>query len=306
MRYSSANAFRTALETRLVNSVEKSDQARISRLRKLIVFDRLLSRFAATNDSGWMVKGGVALDLRIGDRARPTQDLDLAINGNSTKIDSAFVGALEARLDDFFGFHVKSVFESTDHRTELTLSFQIRAEVAGRRFEDFALDVGSFPRKSDLLERIESRPLLAYAGIPQTMFPVISIEQHLAEKLHACTQIYSSGRQSTRVKDLVDIVLIARFSSPRADHLKNEIERTYLDRLNHPVPKLFPPAPDDWAAPYRALSTPTGLNVNFKAAQDIAMALFDPVLNGSRSVGSWDAARQCWSDPQSDQMEPLG
>ena len=48
------------------------------RLRKLVVFERLLSRLLVVAPERWVLKGGVALDFRFGERARATVGLDLA------------------------------------------------------------------------------------------------------------------------------------------------------------------------------------------------------------------------------------
>lgn len=69
MKYSSSIAFRTALEARIRN--HPSDHQ--SRLRKEIVFDRVLARLTETDPELWVVKGGFALDVRCGDAARSTK-----------------------------------------------------------------------------------------------------------------------------------------------------------------------------------------------------------------------------------------
>ena len=73
MRYASAAAFRQALETRLVEQSRTSGRAHV-RLRKEVVFDRLLARLLAAAPDRWLLKGALALDYRFGDRARTTRD----------------------------------------------------------------------------------------------------------------------------------------------------------------------------------------------------------------------------------------
>jgi len=62
--------------------------------------------------------------------------------------------------------------------------------------------------RSDL---ITAPDLLSFAGIAPLVVPVISLDYHIAEKVHADTRGYRSAGtiQSTRVKDLVDLMLIA-------------------------------------------------------------------------------------------------
>ena len=78
MRYSTAAAFRQALEERLRQRSLGNAQA-LTRQRKMVAFDRLLVRLAKSDPKAWVVKGGFALQLRLADRARTTKDIDLAV-----------------------------------------------------------------------------------------------------------------------------------------------------------------------------------------------------------------------------------
>jgi len=77
VRYANAADFRRALETRLL---ARSQQTSLSlvRLRKSVVFDRLLARLMVVARGRWLLKGAVALDFRLGERTRTAKDLDLA------------------------------------------------------------------------------------------------------------------------------------------------------------------------------------------------------------------------------------
>lgn len=76
MRYGSAGAFRRALETRLLEHSRRTGLS-LARLRKSVVFGRLLARLLALAPDRWMLKGGLALDYRLGTRVRTTKDMDL-------------------------------------------------------------------------------------------------------------------------------------------------------------------------------------------------------------------------------------
>lgn len=81
MKYASAPPFRQALETRL-GAASSSGGPSLARLRKEVVFDRLLARLVAVAPDRWVLKGALALDYRFGDRARTTRDIDLAVAGD--------------------------------------------------------------------------------------------------------------------------------------------------------------------------------------------------------------------------------
>ncbi len=68
--------FRTALEERLRQRARETREPLV-RLRKRLVFERCMSRLQQRQDSPWILKGGFALELRMGNRARMTKDLDL-------------------------------------------------------------------------------------------------------------------------------------------------------------------------------------------------------------------------------------
>ena len=77
MKYKTAGAFRRALEERLREQSLKDGQS-LTRLRKMVAFDRFLARLAKKEPEAWIVKGGFALQLRLGDRARTTKDIDVS------------------------------------------------------------------------------------------------------------------------------------------------------------------------------------------------------------------------------------
>ena len=61
-----------------------------------------------------------------------------------------------------------------------------------------------------------------------------ALEPQIAEKVHAYTRGYGqSGMASTRVKDLVDLALIASASQVNADRLNRALRETFRQRDRH-------------------------------------------------------------------------
>ncbi len=76
-QYQTAQALRTALETRL-SDIARSQGTDIQRLRRRVAFDRFLARlFSAEPKDRYprFLKGGYAMELRIR-RARATKDIE--------------------------------------------------------------------------------------------------------------------------------------------------------------------------------------------------------------------------------------
>ena len=73
MKYKTSAAFRQALDARIQSTNENTGMP-LSRLRKLVAFDRFLVRLFHDQPDDWVLKGGFALQLRLGKRARTTKD----------------------------------------------------------------------------------------------------------------------------------------------------------------------------------------------------------------------------------------
>lgn len=76
MTYQSAQALRTALENRLLARSNETG-ASLDRLRRRVMFERIIARIQAAEPGQWVLKGGMALEVRLRDDARLTKDVDL-------------------------------------------------------------------------------------------------------------------------------------------------------------------------------------------------------------------------------------
>lgn len=78
MWYQTSAGFRRALEERLRQHSQASAMP-LARLRKMVAFERFLARLVTAQPDSWVLKGGLALQFRLGERARTTQDVDLLL-----------------------------------------------------------------------------------------------------------------------------------------------------------------------------------------------------------------------------------
>ena len=72
MSYKTAQALRMALEQRLL-SRSKETKVSLDRLRRRVLFERIVSRLHAAEPGRWVLKGGMALEVRLRDDARLTR-----------------------------------------------------------------------------------------------------------------------------------------------------------------------------------------------------------------------------------------
>ena len=101
MRYATAAAFRQALDDRL-----KTEAARTglppARLRKQVAFELFLRRLVAVAPNRWVLKGALALELRLEATTRPTGDIDLGRDDDEQAAIEDIAAAQQLVLDDFF------------------------------------------------------------------------------------------------------------------------------------------------------------------------------------------------------------
>ncbi|PKO20230.1 MAG: nucleotidyl transferase AbiEii/AbiGii toxin family protein, partial [Chloroflexi bacterium HGW-Chloroflexi-1] len=223
--YQTGAAFRRALEDRLL---AQSQQTTVSlvRLRKLVAFDRFLARLMQAQPDAWVLKGGLALQLRIGDRARTTKDMDVLLTLPRGEVQRALQGAVQLDLGDWFTFVIRPATDALPGPGEGGLRFFVTARLDGRVFESFHVDVGSGDPVIEPAEDLMTPPLLAFAGISPVTIPCYPLTQHLAEKMHAYVRPRATG-ESTRVKDLVDIILIAEHMAINGPALLKAIRATF-------------------------------------------------------------------------------
>jgi hypothetical protein len=289
-KYATSAAFRRALEDRLQDIAGK-EGVDLQRLRRQVAFDRLLARlFQAARPSAlpWVLKGGYAMELRI-KAARTTKDIDLTMRSvfsSSEKQDDKKNLAVLEKLqeaavfssDDFFAYTIGEPISDLDAAPYGGARFPVEARVDGHVFVGFHLDVGLGDVVMEPLEVIEGRDWLGFAGIASPSLYMIPREQQFAEKLHAYT-LPRQGATNSRVRDLVDMVLLIHSSTLASAKVAEAIRLTFERRGTHSVPNPLPQPPTDWQKPYDALAKECGLS----GAIDSAFT----ILNAYLSEGGW-------------------
>ena len=269
--YATATAFRRALEDRL-STVTKAEGVDLQRIRRHVAFDRLLSRLFAGQNAPWVLKGGYALELKLA-TARTTKDIDLGLDqlpGSGGEWDERAVALLavlqeQAALDlgDFFTFLIGEPTLELDAAPYSGARYPVEALLDGRTFAKFHPMSSRATCSASPVEPVQPRDWLGFAGIAAPVFPSIAREEHFAQKIHAYT-FPRTDRPNSRVKDLVDLVLL--IESGRLDHerLKRDLADTFVHRATHPLPPALEPPPDFWRPTFEKMAAECGI------ASDIA------------------------------------
>lgn len=290
MKYRTAGAFRAALEARL-RAAEHSGVG-LSRLRKRVVFERLLARLQLVAPDAWLLKGGFALELRLDAAARTTKDIDIDWMLSESDAAALLIEAATARLDDYFAFAIERS-PGADDLPGGGQRWTAVATLAGRQFERVAIDIGfGWPVLTP--ETIASSHLLGFAGIERVDVSAVAIEQHVAEKLHAYTRTYAGNAPSSRIKDLVDLAVIASTTPIDAGQLRRAITDIFERRATHPVPSAVPPPPADWESGWRNLAANVPAHNDLRGGHRSVASFLDPILGGEQRPGQWDPDAGAW------------
>jgi hypothetical protein len=269
--YRTPEALRRALEDRLIAS-SRSGGGDLPRMRRQVAFDRLLCRLFAKTDAPWLLKGGYAMELRI-KSARTTRDIDLAVRampGSGGQWDDAAVRLLlqdlaNADLGDGFEFLIGEPTMDLDAAPYGGSRFPVEASMGDRNFASFHLDVSAGDVLREPFELLEGQDWMGFAGIAPSKVPAISREEQFAEKFHAYS-LPREGRPNSRVKDLVDLLLLIESGTLDVDRVGQCIEATFRRRDTHPVPSSLEPPPQAWAGPFAEMAGKCGLSQDLAAA----------------------------------------
>lgn len=247
MHYESSTALRRALEDRLRRHALTA-RVPLARLRKMVAFERFLARLVKMQPDAWVLKGGLALQFRLGERARTTQDMDLSLREtfSGEGVHDMLVAAAFVDLGDWFLFEVARPADPAE------LRFPVQSLLDGRLFESFHIDVGLGDPITEPADILITPSLLAFAGFAPVVVPAYPLAQQIAEKVHALTRLYASG-ESSRVRDWVDILLMARWENLRAGSARQALLATFDRRGTHPLPKRMPRPPASWSRAFRRL-----------------------------------------------------
>lgn len=273
MAYDSPAALRQALEARL-GTQSRETGTDLERLRRRAAFERLLVRLELGAPHRWVVKGGMALEIRLGDRARSTRDLDLALRdlqGGGSAVRELLIDCLSVdREGDGFVFLVgKPTTITLDEAGRPGWRFSIESRMAGRTFAKVRLDIVARNDEVTKTQRVALPGVLDFAGLERHDVEVVDPAQHFAEKVHAFTRTYGD-RPNTRVRDLPDMVLLIEDGLEPTPELFSIVSRLFDARVGSPMPGVLPDPPSFWRESYPPLAADLDISVK---TLDEAMAL---------------------------------
>ncbi|RYV51910.1 nucleotidyl transferase AbiEii/AbiGii toxin family protein [Pengzhenrongella frigida] len=267
-------------------------------LLRRFVFDRFLARVFHDPNSPWVLKGGTAVLARVHD-ARTTKDVDLLHQLNS--LDAALVAlrlATEVKIDDHFRFVITKVERSLGGGQPAVDGFRVSIDAycGAQKKDSFGVDLVTGSMMTTAPE-LRAETVLNLRGLAATQMRLYPVVDHVADKLCATQATYGAEGllPSSRVRDLVDLVVFARTQDVNGHELIVAIRAEWTHRSLPGEPVFAPPTHWDRLYPpvARSVRACYGLTT-FAAAVAFVTAFLSPALDGSAAGQQWSATNGAW------------
>jgi hypothetical protein len=295
--YGSPAALRAALTDRLKKLADSSPFT-VTELHRQFAYDRLLARVFSTPDAErWVLKGAAALLARL-DIARHSKDVDLSWQSTAglDEAEQAFRAAVGRDVGDFFVFDVGSAAPLVGDKGR---RFAVVAGLGGRPFAAFSVDLVAGQSMTATPDVVPPLVAVEIPGLLRVDYRAYPLVDHIADKVAACLETHVRGggtvTVSSRYKDLVDLVLIARTQRPVAAELRRALLSETARRGVGLLVEFVAPGPL-WPSGYEAKAAEVpqlGKLRRFPAALALVKTMVDPVLAGT-AVGRWDPVEAAW------------
>lgn len=278
MSYDTPEALRAAIEARIRNETAGGGLTP-DRLRRRIVFERIVTRLQRAEPGSWVLKGGMAMEVRLRDAARLTKDLDLGLRDAQVKPHDLRDRLIEALSHDDDGDGFRFAVGAPSRMTEdggglVTWRVSVNTELAGRRFGAIKLDVSPRAHELTATDTVTLPNALDFAGFATVDVEIIDIHRHAAEKLHGMLKDFGA-RENSRVRDLADVMLMLDADLLSPSQLVAVVTEVWAERDGATPPGAFPDLPTSWPRRYEVLAAENDINPrSFAAAADQAAALW--------------------------------
>jgi hypothetical protein len=251
-RYDTPPKNKASLEQRLRNLI--GDDTLELRARRQIGYIAVIAALGthARDENGepiFAVKGGVAVELLIGQEARATKDLDSAVRAQAEQIESLLRDAL-ARGWDGFSFRLVSwepIHDTAAWRGNIKLQFK------GQPFSTVQFEAAPAEGDAGRGTQLVDNTFVDVAALglsPVGELPLVTLAYMLAQKLHACTDHSLPNRENDRARDLIDILLVRRLlADDELPGVRRACVEIFRLRDKHPWPPSVTVLPE-WPTIY--------------------------------------------------------
>jgi hypothetical protein len=212
----------------------------------------ILDRRANADSPLFMVKGGVALELRWRDRARATKDIDIVLRDSTADLVDSLEVALTGEPYQGFSFRRKGTPLVLDNGA---VNMEFGVTYKGQPWTTVTVDVARAEAGEVDIEWVEAIALTDALGVTgPAQLPCLPLRFHVAQKLHGMTLPPRPGKRNERFRDLVDLLLMDTMIAHDYAALGEACALVFQHRNTHAWPPDLSTVPPHWAQPFTRLA----------------------------------------------------
>ena len=212
----------------------------------------VLDRATNADSPLFIVKGGVALELRLRDRARATKDIDIVLRDTTADLADSLEEALTGEPYQGFSFRRKGQPLLLDNGA---VNMEFGVTYKGQPWTSVTVDIARAEAGEMDVEWVDAIALTDAFGVTgPTQLPCLPLRFHVAQKLHGMTLPPRPGKQNERFRDLVDLLLMETMTTHDYVALRAACELVFRNRNTHAWPPDLSTVPAHWAQPFARLA----------------------------------------------------
>ena len=233
-------------------------EGRVRAWLSYMIMAGVLERAAVGGDPRFSVKGGVALELRLRDRARATKDIDVVLQYSDADLARTLERALTGDAYQGFTFRRKGeplLLENGTVNMEFAVSYR------GGAWTSITVDIARAEPGESEIEWVRAMPLTEVFGVTGPVeLPCLPLRLHIAQKLHGMTLPPRPGKLNDRFRDLIDLLLMEELVTDYVG-LRDACESVFRTRRTHDWPPALE-VPPHWIEPFARLAGELDLPVS--------------------------------------------
>jgi hypothetical protein len=256
---------------RLVQALSVEEGIAADRLRRWVSTQVLLGALGRgdADERRFLLKGGVAMELRLRLRARATRDVDIVVlPAEEADLIDTLQDALEKPYLNF-GFRLARIQSTPAQRMDVKMTYR------GRPWATLRLEASPPGAERAEAEEIGAFSLTQFGLDGPEQVACQSLRYQMATKLHAVTERFEAG-ENDRFRDLIDLLLL-RDLQPDLAQVADACRDVFEARAKQPWPPRLSVEPS-WPEQYRALAIEQGFAIHEVAdAIEGVQALIDAI-----------------------------
>lgn len=192
---------------RLVSNYAEASGLGVRRVRQRVSAMAFLGALERVHEEDsparFLIKGGIACELRFQNQARATRDLDALFHGSVEELLADLDTAFATPYSGFsFSYTPPGAVRETDaHRFDVKLTYQ------GRSWATLRVEVSAPEGQAHEPEPVPALSVSEFGLTGPAEVTCLSLRYQIAQKIHACTERFL-GRENERVHDLIDLQLM--------------------------------------------------------------------------------------------------